>query len=523
MKYDKIESINWEKEFPEVPECVHDALGSAAKQILAKKQRKIKVFPKKRMLLLVAAITLLSGMTVMAAGYWQQRMEAMNREELEKYFLSVAANNAPAFRYNRAMTEEENALFEELNACYENEGLFPKGALTMISDADEYKGKGVAYDKKSSTFFLPEKEMSEEQLLQIIDFYHKVEYSVVSVNQLADEEEIQEMVKDEVKNMAATEGAAEVNAEVPNNASAETAVEVTTDATTDSIYHDYKPINNAASYYEIPMQGEEILIDIAAGNKYLYLGFKTEIKRVPLGSDSAEEFYELAENESVFAINSDKHDNVYLSIYKKDETSETATNRLVRINADGQVETEYDLKNAVYGEKTADVLMVDNMLADENGQLYVKCRWGTVVLLFVFDAEGNYIDKIVSEEYIVHGANEMCFGQDGYLYQLGQDALVKIDTDSKEVVESYNYCAEEMIAAVNMVYPIDENSFSILSYDGLFRYTIGEEASTRVIAPYETEIFAEGMRHTPVSEDSFVIVNMTDYENFKYKITYVKL
>ena len=496
MKYDKIESINWEKEFPEVPECVHDALGSAANQILAKKQRKIKAFPKKRMLLLVAAITLLSGMTVMAAGYWQQRMEAMNREELEKYFLSVAANNAPAFRYNRAMTEEENALFEELNACYENEGLFPKGALTMISDADEYKGKGVAYDKKSSTFFLPEKEMSEEQLLQIIDFYHKVEYSVVSVNQLADEEEIQEMVKDEVKNMAATE---------------------------DTTMHDYQSLNDSASYYEIPFQGEEILIDIAAGNKYLYLGFKTEIKRMPLGSDSAEEFYELAENESVFAINSDKYDNVYLSIYKKDETSETATNRVVRINTDGQVEAEYDLKNAAYGEKTADVLMVDNMLADENGQLYVKCRWGTVVLLFVFDAEGNYIDKIVSEEYIVHGANEMCFGQDGYLYQLGQNALVKIDTDSKEVVESYNYCAEEMIAAVNMVYPIDENSFSILSYDGLFRYTIGEEGSIRIIAPYETEIFAEGMRHTPVSEDSFVIVNMTDYENFKYKITYVKL
>ncbi len=34
---------------------------------------------------------------------------------------------------------------------------------------------------------------------------------------------------------------------------------------------------------------------------------------------------------------------------------------------------------------------------------------------------------------------------------------------------------------------------------------------------------SEGKRHTPVSQDSFVIVNMTDYENFKYKITYVEV
>lgn len=507
MKYDRIESINWEKEFPEVPECVHDALGSAANQILAKKQRKIKAFPKKRMLLLVAAITLLSGMTVMAAGYWQQRMEAMNREELEEYFLSVAVSNAPAFRYNRAMTEEENTLFEELNARYENEGLFPEGALTMISEVADYTGKGVAYDKKSSTFFLPEKEMSEEQLLQIIDFYHKVEYSVVSVNQLADEEEIQEMVKDEVKNMAATEGSTGLSA----------------DTTTNTTIHDYQPLNDAVSYYEIPLQGEEILIDITAGNKYLYLGFKTEIKRMPLGSDSAEEFYELAENESVFAINSDKYDNVYLSIYKKDEANDSFSNRVVRISADGQVEAEYDLKNAVYEGKTADYLMVDNMLADESGQLYVKCRWSNRVLLFVFDAEGNYIDKIVSEEYIVHGANEMCFGKDGFLYQLGQDAIVKIDTEAKEVVESYDYCAEEMIAAVKMIYPMDEKSFCILSYDGLFRYTMGEVGSMRMLAPYETDILSEGFKYTPISQNELVIINTKDFENFKYKITYVEL
>ena len=85
-KNDKIESIDWEKDFPKVPTCVRDAVNIATGEILFQKQSRInevqaKRIPAKRMLLLAAVITLLSGMTVMAATHlWQQRMEAMNRE-----------------------------------------------------------------------------------------------------------------------------------------------------------------------------------------------------------------------------------------------------------------------------------------------------------------------------------------------------------------------------------------------------------------------------------------------------------
>ena len=44
----------------------------------------------------------------------------------------------------------------------------------MLKSADEYNGKNIGYDRRSGTFFLPEKEMSEEQILQThqIDFHY---------------------------------------------------------------------------------------------------------------------------------------------------------------------------------------------------------------------------------------------------------------------------------------------------------------------------------------------------------------
>ena len=122
MKYERVEEINWEKEFPQVPECVHNAIDNISSEILIKRQKEIKHFSKKRTLLLVAAITLLSGMTVFAsANLWQQRMMEMNQEEIESYFISIASSKAPSFRYNRVMTEEERLLWDEMKYLYQNQ------------------------------------------------------------------------------------------------------------------------------------------------------------------------------------------------------------------------------------------------------------------------------------------------------------------------------------------------------------------------------------------------------------------
>jgi len=51
--------------------------------------------------------------------------------------------------------------------------VFPEGALKRIEAASEYNGNGVAFLASRGTFFLPEKALSDEEILQIIDFWEK--------------------------------------------------------------------------------------------------------------------------------------------------------------------------------------------------------------------------------------------------------------------------------------------------------------------------------------------------------------
>lgn len=507
MKYKKIEDINWNREFPAVPGCVHNAIESANREILAKKPKKKRGFPRKRILLLAAVITLLSGMTVFASvSLWQQRMEDMNREEIKNYFISIVSGKAPSFRYNRVMTEKETLLFEEMKYLYENEGVFPKGVLTMLASADEYKGRGIGYDKASGTFFLPEKGLNEEQVLQIIDFYHKAEYAVSSINEMMEEQEITELSgKEEKENSSVTES-----------------YDKEYDAAANMKYQDYQSVNKEVSCYEIPLEAEELLIALAAGKEYLYLGFQTEIKRMALGSDMLEDFYELQENETVFAMGSDEEDNVYLLLRKYDVAADAYINQLLRIDVEGRITAEYDLESAICKEdKTAKDVLVDKMLVDETGKLYLKCRTCPEITLFIFDSDGNYLDKIVDGQYGTHEANGMCFGEDGFLYMLADKQIVKIDTASKKVILSYDFWTDEMTAMVDAIYPVNKNDFHILSYDGLFQYSVKENYVKRILAPFETELFSEGMRYAPISGGEWVVVYMTDYENFRYKIMYL--
>ena len=51
----------------------------------------------------------------------------------------------------------------------------------------------------------------------------------------------------------------------------------------------------------------------------------------------------------------------------------------------------------------------------------------------------------------------MVLGEDGFLYVLATDQIVKVDIDRKEVTGSYHFWRDEMTAMVDAVYSVDEN------------------------------------------------------------------
>ena len=165
---------------------VPDTLYSKAESLPDRlsKRRPAPLMNWKRALVLAAALTVLCSATVMAAvSAVRQRMEAMNEQEIEDYFVQLHAGRAGADHYSRLLIDGEQTRMEALRQSYEEAGVFPEKALAMIANAEEYRGKGIAFSADSSTFFLPEGTMSDEELLQIIDFQQRRSYSLQTMNE----------------------------------------------------------------------------------------------------------------------------------------------------------------------------------------------------------------------------------------------------------------------------------------------------------------------------------------------------
>ncbi len=237
---------------------------------------------------------------------------------------------------------------------------------------------------------------------------------------------------------------------------------------------------------------------------------------MPIGTDEAETIYTFGEEEFLFALDADKEDNLYVSILENVAETDGYKNRLVKLSPEGELLTEYDVASAGnLGEYYA-----YKMLPDEDGRLYVKDRWANRLLVYIFGADGAFEGKILDKEVEVHPAGSMCRTEDGTIYVLGMEEIIKLDTDAKCVAETYAYNTSEMSAAVDLLYPMDEDSFYLLSYDGLFVTNLGEDTSTRLLAPYELNIFSDGMRRYSVSKDTLVVAN---YVESGATVTYLRM
>lgn len=127
---------------------------------------------------------LIFGTTVTATKFYslyRQRMENMEKQEIDELY--ELANVGETNELNRKYTTEESARYQSLSAEYEQNGLFPDKSMTIMPDASYYDGEGVAFDSSTSTIYLPAETLSDEELLEIIDFNHKMAYSIYETNQ----------------------------------------------------------------------------------------------------------------------------------------------------------------------------------------------------------------------------------------------------------------------------------------------------------------------------------------------------
>ena len=144
-----------------------------------KKQRKRK---------LIAAACVILCVGVCGAGgvragmnYAKQRAEQTSEKEQEALWTDAAKADADTF--SRELSQKEQKRLNELAEKYQTEGLFPDGSILQISDKSEIVSDQICFLAQNSTFYLPEKALNDEQMLELIDFYAKRDYSVTAQGQ----------------------------------------------------------------------------------------------------------------------------------------------------------------------------------------------------------------------------------------------------------------------------------------------------------------------------------------------------
>lgn len=441
----------------------------------------------RRAAILAAACLVLASATVAASGMYQARMESMNHEKLEEYFAQLQEANVSADTYSRPMTESETARLEELRQAYLEQGYFPKKELTLIDSPEKYK-KGVAFYAERSTFFLPEKELTDEQLLELIDFKEKREYSLAKIS-----EEIAAGTYEYVK--TEPEHAAQQGSTVQQGMSGTVL-----------------GADTATQEWQIAYEGDVSIRCAAVAENGLYVGgFTTDgqarVEYLPYGSGTPETIFEdFAENGEVYSLCTAPDGSIYAGL--KGLAAAGAEHgwlpEIYHISPEGTL-----LNSFTVGEKEWNI--VDSMATDAQGRLYVRVRMqenGSYVR--IYSAEGELLGTVADDSnYAVKGVGALGQGKDGKVYAAAQAVgnttagdtamtLVSVDPESLRFVPIAG--SENAICSADTVYPwkmvaagVSETAdFILWGYNGVDTYRLGETEFTRVQESWEMPCGTEG-------------------------------
>lgn len=466
----------------------------------------------RRIVIPAAACLLLASVTVTASGLYRARMESMNHEKLETYFSGLQEADVAADSYSRPLTDSEKNRLEELRQAYLEEGYFPKRELAMLDSPEKYK-KGVAFYTARSTFFLPEEEMTDEELLELIDFREKRDYSLAKIT-----EEIEAGDYEYVK----TEDSA-----LPGDMSQESGSQQTQDAGEASVV---PGADTAAQEWQVAYEGDVSIRCAAVAENGLYVGGFTadgqaRVEYLPYGSGTPETFFEdFAENGEVYSLCTAPDGSIYAGL--KGLAVPGAEHGwlpvIYHISPEGKL-----LNSFTVGEREWNI--VDSMATDAQGRLYMRMRMqedGSYVR--IYSAEGELIGTVADDnDYAVQGAGALGQGKDGKVYAAAQAVgnttagdmamtLVSVDPESLRFVPVAG--GENVICSADTIYPwkmvaagVSETAdFILWGYNGVDTYRLGETEFTRVQENWEMPCGTEGTCAVLVPDGRILYIGASD-------------
>ena len=142
----------------------------------------------KRMATVAAAFVLAAGVIgfpvrAFVTSIVQERMESVPEEEMKGLNDMVQSQQEVlADGFSRAYSDDEKERSQALWQAYKN-GTFPEKAIAQVDSAKEAPEDTLCYIRATGVFNLPAQEMTDEEILEIIDFQHKMSYAVAHGSQ----------------------------------------------------------------------------------------------------------------------------------------------------------------------------------------------------------------------------------------------------------------------------------------------------------------------------------------------------
>lgn len=481
----------------------------------------------RRIVISAAACLLLASVTVTASGLYRTRMESMNHEKLETYFSGLQEADVAADSYSRPLMDSEKNRLEELRRAYQEEGYFPKRELTMLDSPEKYK-KGVAFYAARSTFFLPEEEMTDEELLELIDFREKRDYSLAKIT-----EEIEagdyEYVKTEdsavSEEMSQTEDSVVLGEMSQTGRSQQ---EQGTGAASVVLGAD-----TAAQEWQIAYAGELSIRCAVAAEQGLYVGGftmegKARVEYLAYGSGTPEKFYD----------DFDEDGEVYSLCIAPDGSVYAALRGLASPGAEhGRLPVIYHISPEgtlldCFAAGDREWNIVDSMAMDAQGRLYTRMRMqedGGYVRIYT--AEGDLIGTMADDGvYAVQGAGALGQGKDGKVYAAAlatenvtaEDdpvTLVSVDperlcflpvqgdaTENAKAVQSTGTIYQWNMVAAGVS---DGSDFILWGYSGVDTYRLEDAEFTRAQEVWEMPCGTEGTCAVIVPDGRILYIGAT--------------
>lgn len=481
----------------------------------------------RRIVIPAAACLLLASVTVTASGLYRAQMESMNHEKLETYFSGLQEADVAADSYSRPLTDGEKNRLEELRQAYLEEGYFPQKELAMLDSPEKYK-KGVAFYAVRSTFFLPEEEMTEEELLELIDFREKRDYSLAKIT-----EEIEagdyEYVKTEdsavSEEMSQTEDSVVLGEMSQTGRSQQ---EQGTGAASVVLGAD-----TAAQEWQIAYEGELSIRCAVAAEQGLYVGGftmegKARVEYLAYGSGTPEKFYDdFDEDGEVYSLCIAPDGSVYAAL--RGLASPGAEHGrlpvIYHISPEGKL-----LNSFTVGEREWNI--VDSMATDAQGRLYMRMRMqedGSYVR--IYSAEGELIGTVADDDsYAVQGAGALGQGKDGKVYAAAlatENVTAEDDPVTLVSVDPERLCflpvqgdAAENAKAVQSTGTIyqwnmvaagvsDGSDFILWGYSGVDTYRLEDAEFTRAQEVWEMPCGTEGTCAVIVPDGRILYIGAT--------------